>query len=423
MIRFPVLSPFKFYRAGLRTDGINFSNPDNIEWQYRDQSGVYAVPFCQPVQLIWHDFTSGLDFQVYVDDTAYDYELESEAGILIDLSTEELLAHGDNMYKRVFYDLATDTMIEDGRYRVKISSGEEVWFSEWMDVKGWGKQNVDTSVFTQTDLVFDHCVPFEYGHFENDFGAIFADDYKFKMLIPIRMYKPLTKMEKNVYKDDPGVMTTLRSVPTRAYEFETMPVPAWFAEKLQLAFGCSDLTLNKMEINAEAIPENEIVSTSDLFTVRGEVALTKYNEDYFNEDMNKEVAGVELLTAWTDTDFDTFTDSGKNISSAIHITGADAIARSNNFWLETDEDQRIIYALTYNLVNSGRAMPEAQIYTDDYEGEGYLGSDDVKLNSGNDVILFSFQFSDDPIEYARVLLSAPANSNFSIIPSLKKVIL
>ena len=421
MIRFPVLQPFKFYRAGLRTDGLNFSNPDNIEWNLRDQSGVYSIPFFQPVQLIWNDLTTGLDLQVYVDTTAYDYELESEAGALIDLATSELLAHGSNMYKRVYYDLATSDMIADGLYRIKISAGEEVWYSEWLDVKGWGV--VSNDAYVQTNLTFDHCVPFEYGHFENNYGAIFADDYKFKMMIPLRLYKPLAKAEKNVYRDDPGVMTTLQSVPTRAYEFETLPVPAWFAEKMQMGFNCSNLTLNKMSINAEAIPESEIVSASDLFNVRGEVVLSTFNSDYFAEEGIAEVEGDEEITGWYDADFSTFSDSGKNISSAINSSQYTAWALSNNIYEVGDREKRILYVLAYNLVNSGRVLPQFSIYMDDTEQTGYDSSDNVNANPGNNIILFTFNFSDDPIEEGFLKVRAPSGTNFSLIPSLKKIIL
>ena len=416
MIRFPVLQPFKFYRAGLRTDGINFSNPDNIEWNLRDQSGVYSVPFFQPVQLIWNDFTTGLDFQVYVDVTPYDYELESESGALIDLETEELLAHGANMYIRVFYDIGSSPMIPDGIYRIKISSGEEVWYSEWLDVKGWG---IDKGVFgyLQQNLTFNHCVPFEFGHFENNYGAFFADGYKFKMMVPLRLYKPLTKAEKNVYRDDPGVMTTLQSVPTRAYEFETLPVPAWFAEKMQMAFNCSNLTLNKIAVNAEAIPESEIVSSSDLFSVRGEVVLSGFNSDYFAENSDIELSGVEQITEWVNTNFTSFTAAGKNITSAINTDQAVANAVSNDLLSLNDTPGRLVFVLKCQLDKVTSKVPYFYIDTEDS-----FSPLSAPLNSGMNTLLFSFNFSAET-GYINAGIIGYIGSNFSLIPSIKKIIL
>jgi hypothetical protein len=141
----------------------------------------------------------------------------------------------------------------------------------------------ESNIFDIQDA-FDDCYTFEAWNFENDFGVIFTNstptNWYLKLMIPYRMYQPKTKIKKDVYMNDKGSDTTLRTVLNRVYEFESLPVPLWFAELFQMATGLSYTYLNGVAVNFEDLPEAALIQDSNLCVIKGNVLLTDFNDKY-----------------------------------------------------------------------------------------------------------------------------------------------
>lgn len=121
-------------------------------------------------------------------------------------------------------------------------------------------------------------------NFENDFGNIWINatptTWYLKLVVPFNMYIPKTKIKKEVYATDSGALTTLRSTINRVYELETMPIPLWFAELIQMATGLSTIYVNDLAANFEDTPEIEPIQQSNLCILRGDCVLTGFNDYY-----------------------------------------------------------------------------------------------------------------------------------------------
>lgn len=341
-IGIPVLTPFKFYPASSTTgDGVNFQNIDNTELFSQDWEGIYPKRFIQPVPRYWYDLSPGIDFQVQLDTAVLSFANFKAAvidlnGVIVKaLTTVDFITiSGTTKQIRVYMD---EVNIDDGCYRIKLyeDGGDDIYYSEIISL-------ADTHEDTY---------PFDFSNFENAFGMIFtgtSDTWKGKMLIPLRMYKPLPEDEREVYTNDPGEIVTLRSVPKRIYQLESFPVSTWFAEKFKLMFSCSDLTLNKSVVNTEETPEIEIIQETDLIQIVGEVALNEFVDEYLQDDQLDEE--TELLTSWeadgaTVGDWSDFTPSGKNITEANYEEAGIATAFTNNFNVVANTWYKIVFNL------------------------------------------------------------------------------
>ena len=257
---------------------------------------------------------------------------------------------------------------------------------------------------------FDGCFPLEYSNFENDFGMIFlngsSDTWRGKILIPFRMFKPMTTEERNVYQNDNGEMTTLRSVPRRLYEIESFPVATWYAEKIKLIFSCSALTLNKLSVNTED-SSIDIVSQSDLMEIKGEVQLNEFT-DFMQVDALDST--TELITGWTPVDFDAFTASGKDITNA-ETEGIDAVATSNTIAVVDGTD----YLIEFNITGNGDAnsTPLLTVDADNYDLNIVIGETNstyvlYKATSTGNITL-------------KITTIVTENTFFSAICSMKKI--
>lgn len=132
---------------------------------------------------------------------------------------------------------------------------------------------------------FDDCYAFVASNFENDFGVCWINTsgpttWYLKMMLPSRMYVPKVKIKKDVYATDSGAMSTLRSVMNRGYEVESMPIPMWYAELIQLMTACSTMYLNDLQINFEETPAITPVQDSDLCVLKGDAVLVGFNDYY-----------------------------------------------------------------------------------------------------------------------------------------------
>lgn len=132
----------------------------------------------------------------------------------------------------------------------------------------------------------EECYPVTFDNFENDFGWLFdvtTTDYPGMITIPLQVYKPANEMEKEVYEDDPGIVTTLRSTPKRIQEFETYPIPMWFAEKILLICNCSALTISGVDIEVTEQPEITPVDGTNLCSVKGKMRIKNFSNDFLQE--------------------------------------------------------------------------------------------------------------------------------------------
>jgi hypothetical protein len=348
-VSIPVLTPYKFNPISPTIgNGVNFQNTDNTPQPEQEWEGVYHNGFVQPVPRFWNDYTPGLDFEIYLDTSILSIaNLKSDLVDLNDNVVQSLTI--DTIFSfsatekqmRIYADKLLG--VADGCYQIKIyeNGGDDMYLSE---------------VIRLAETI-DDCYPLEYSNFENDFGVIFdgaPDDWTGKILIPLRLFKPEPQDEREIYQNDGGGLTTLRSVPKRVLELQSFPVPTWYAEKVKMIFNCSDLILNKYEVNTEETPEVEIIGESDKMEIVGPVQLNGFSEDYFYDDNLNTV--TELLTSWTDVGWDTFNDTGKDIDEAeaqlvVATATSNNIAVTSNNW----------YLLKFDITSFSDATPTLTI--------------------------------------------------------------
>jgi hypothetical protein len=353
-IGIPVITPFKFYPVS-RTlgNGVNFQNVDNTERDQQDWEGVYPNKFVQPVPRYWNDYSYGIDFQIILDTTVLPFAnfsaelVDTNGDKVIDLVSVDFFTNGDTKTVRVY---AENMNFDDGCYRISLlSSSTEVYYSEYINIQ-------DTHV---------DCYPFEYSNFENDFGLIFENasnvTWSGKILVPMRIYEPIPREEKESYINDPGEVVTLRSVPQRYYKIETYAVATWFAELFKMAFNCSELILNKSNVNTEENPELELIPQSDLIQIEGDIALNDFVDQYIQEENIDTL--TELLSSWTPSgSWTTFVTNGKDITLALYEAAGTGTCSSNSVSLTEDQYYLIVLDITGTMNNGGLT-----IGTDNYD--------------------------------------------------------
>jgi len=231
------------------------------------------------------------------------------------------------------------------------------------------------------------------------------------------MWEPVTSAEREIYTDDSGNVVTLRSIPQRKYRFETLPIPSYFAEKLQLLFSCSDITMNKMQVNADELPEIEIISETNLCVVTGEVSLKEFNDDYYQ---NEEIQTVsEQLTSWTAESNVVLLDAeGKEILAWFHDDEASSDFRvnSNTFNLSENDQLNIIFNIKnyndgYVRMNDQRILMSHDFISLD---DDYINSDNIELEIWDDTASeekASFELTHG-LNY--VTYTAPGDSSYRI---------
>ena len=309
VVRQPVLSPIRFHDPSLEFDNeTNFQNPDNRLSTGYDWEGVNEVPYHLPIPKQWPDYQPGIDFM-----------MNQISGSSAPLFYAKLYDSDDNEYKdlyvnywatltvgslyqfHVFLDGVSGSGIEDGYYTVKIfqiSDDELLLESEALLIAEW----------------FIDTIPFEFWNFENDFGIYWAEDstkFTGRIMVPIRLFDPSPTFEKEQYKDDPGTLTTLRTVPQRVFNFDSHPIPVHLAELIQLGFGCSELYLDRIKINSEDVPEAEIYEGTNLKYLTGQATFIDFNDDYIREVVDTEQEDQSI--DWDTDTYDVATITGNSI--------------------------------------------------------------------------------------------------------------
>jgi hypothetical protein len=234
------------------------------------------MPFAQPIPKQWPDGQPGFDFMLDTDalgNTFYAKLYDADNADYADLNVVAWKANDFGYQWRVWLDGESGSGVEDGYYTIKIfdtSDDSLLLESEPLIVGDW----------------FEDYVPFEYSNFENDFGIVFDNGstlWTGRMLLPVRIYDPGPQFEKTTYKNDPGQLVTLRTIPQRIFNFDSLPIPAWLAEKIILAFSCSILYLDRIKINSEENPEADLIDGSNLKTLTGQAAFVGFNDNYYAE--------------------------------------------------------------------------------------------------------------------------------------------
>lgn len=395
-VSIPVLTPFKFYPASRTIDnGINFQNIDNTELREQDWEGVYPKNFMQPVPRFWHDLSPGIDFQVNLETSTLAFASFKASIIDLDGATVEALTTVDfftisGTLKKIRIYADSFPSVADGCYRIKLfeQGGDDIYYSEIINL-------ADTH---------EDCYPFEFSNFENDFGLIFENAssvaWSGKMLIPLRLYEPLTEEEKEVYNNDVGELTTLRTIPKRVYQLTTYALPTWFAEKLKMTFGCSDLELNKVAVNTEAGLSIDTVNETDRVEVSGAIVLNDFTDEYIQEDALDST--TELITSWTDDgNWDVFNSTGKDIDLAQCTVFASAL--SNNISVVSGT----WYLLDFET-DSGDDLEDTELLVD---------GDTFSMLPGRNVFLYQASSTGT----INVTIETQANSDFECDCSMKKI--
>lgn len=348
-ISIPVLTPFKFYPASVTTgDGVNFQNVDNTELHNQDWEGVYPNRFVQPVPRFWNDYSPGIDFQILNDsvqehnDTTCDL-VDLYGNVMFTLIKESFMTLGTQIQTRFYAD---EFHIDDGCYILVL---------KFQDVPIFNSEVINIAD-THEDTY-----PLEYSNFENDFGLIFtngsAETWTGKILIPMRMFRPATEEEREVYNNDVGELTTLRAIPKRIYIIESLPVSNWFAEQVKLMFDCSDLLLNKSVVNSESGVQIDPLNETDKMEITGNIQLNDFTEGYLQEENIDTV--TELITGWTPVNWDTFDASGKDIREA---EADEVVATMTSNSIAVTEDQWYLIQLV--LLSYKDSTPDFDIGAD-----------------------------------------------------------
>lgn len=94
---------------------------------------------------------------------------------------------------------------------------------------------------------------------------------------------------------------------------------------------------------------------------------------------------ANLITAWINGTYDTFTSTTVTITSAINIGPSSAVALSNEFSIKAGQYVRIVFDLT---LNSGTA-PNLNLW-DDSGGGSAVSDTEVSASGANAIVLFAF---------------------------------
>ena len=335
IVQQPILNPIRFHDPSMEFDNeTNFQNPDNRVSTGYDWENVKPVPYALPIPKQWPDGQPGIDFML----TLIDGSAASDIYVkLYDANDAEYLdLHVDLWYLiagapatpvvRVWLNGNTGSGVEDGYYTIKIfqtSDDEFLLESEALLIADWF---VDT-------------IPFEYWNFENDFGIYFdnGNDLLFtgRLMVPIRLYDPVPQFEKTTYKNDPGILTTLRTIPQRIYNFDSHPIPVHLAELIQMGFACSDLYLDRIKINVEEIPDAENYEGTNLKYLSGQATFVDFNSNYWREKVETVQEGQSI--DWNSDTYGAATITGNSIAvNTPSVSGTDSAESDTITYSEGD---------------------------------------------------------------------------------------
>jgi len=285
-----------------------FQNPDNRLSTDYDWENVKPFPYALPIPKVWPDGQPGIDFML---NAVHNSSTETFYAKLYDSNDEDYadlyvnywatITAGSLYQHHVWMDGETGAGIEDGYYTIKIFATDDdelLLESEMLLIAEW----------------FADTIPIEVWNFENDFGIKWHKTetlYTLRMMVPIRMYDPIPQFEKETYKNDPGILTTLRTIPQRVFNFDSHPIPVHVAERIQMALGCSETYLDRIKINVEEIPDAELYEGSNLKYLSGQATLVDFNEDYQAERVVTEQTDQSI--DWDTDTYDTATITGNSI--------------------------------------------------------------------------------------------------------------
>lgn len=317
----PLLSPIRFHDPSLEFDNeTTFQNPDNRLSTSYDWENINNVPYHLPIPKVWPDGQPGIDFMVILKKPGdvsgikadlYDDNDEFYISCHIDLWDLIAGSPASEIY-RIWLNGNDNTGVEDGFYTIKIISDD-----------------VDETVMMESEALliadwFIDCIPFEFWNFENDFGINWDNGtqmFSSRIMAPIRLYDPIPEFEKEMYKDDPGVLTTLRTIPQRAFNFDSHPLPVHVIELIQLGFGCSTLYLDRIKINSEENPEAELYEGTNLKYLTGKATFVDFNDSYYRERVQTELDEVAGI-GWNSSSYSGTTIVGNVAEVNMPDTGA-----------------------------------------------------------------------------------------------------
>ncbi len=288
ILKIPLLSPIRFYNPNLAFDNdTTFQNPDNRVSTGYNWEGVKEIQYALPIPKQWPDYLPGIDFVVNLTSGLFYAQLFDFDNVLVkDLYVEAWEPVGSDIQYRVWLDGESGSGITNGFYTIKLfdNSDDSLLFeSEALSIADW----------------FEDAIPFEFWNFENDFGIVWDNGitmFTGRVMVPIRLYDPAPEFEKEIYQDDPGTLTTLRTIPQRVFNFDSLLMPVHVAELIQMAFANSELYLDRIKINSEETPESEIVEGSNLKQLSGKATFVDFNSEYMRE--NVETSLVDENVDW-----------------------------------------------------------------------------------------------------------------------------
>ena len=304
VIKRPLLSPIRFYPKLTFGSAVTFQNPDNRVSTGYNWEGVNSMQYYLPIPKQWADGQYGIDCLVNTAGAGTFYaRLYDEDDVLyISLNVDKWQDFSVGAQWRVYLDCSG---VDTGVYTIKLfdTAGDALL--------------VESEALYIADQFVDY-IPFEFWNFENDFGLVFDNGstrWTSRFMVPVRMFDPAPKSEKEMYMDDPGTLQTLRSTMQRVYNIDSLPIPVHVAEILIAAFDCSELYLNRIKVNSEDNPEAEPIEGSNLKILTGNVTFVDFNTDYVAEDVETEQDDQDI--DWASDDFPTsvITDNSIAINS------------------------------------------------------------------------------------------------------------
>lgn len=304
-IKRPLLSPIRFYDPNLSFgSSTTFQNPDNRVSHGYNWEGVAPIPYALPIPKQWPDYQPGIDFLITIvtaDGTFYAKLYDEDDADYKDLYVDSWKIVGTDTHYRVWLDGVSGTGISDGYYTIKL-------FATSGDALLYESEPLYIGAF------FDDMIPFEFWNFESDFGIVWDNGtvkFTARMMVPVRIYDPGPTFEKEMYKNDPGVLTTLRTIPQRVFNFDSHAVPAHIAELFSMAFANSELYLDRIKINSEEAPEAELIEGSHLKQITGQATFVDFNNEYMRE--NVETALNDENIDWASDTYPTAIITGNSI--------------------------------------------------------------------------------------------------------------
>lgn len=306
LLKQPVLSPIRFYDPNLSFGSFTtFQHPDNRVTHGYNWEGVHPFPYALPIPKQWPDGQPGIDFLINsgaIFDNFYAKLYDEDDADFADLIVDTWSAIDSGIQWRVWLDGLSGDGVDDGMYTIKLFDTTDdalLLESEPLIIAPW----------------FDDMIPFEFSNFENDFGMVFDNAstlWTGRMMMPVRIYDPRPTFEKETYKNDPGILTTLRTIPQREFNFDTLVLPGHRAETFQLAFSCSELYLDRIKIDSEELPEGEVIEGSNMKQLSGTATFVDFNNDYVREVV--ETSQVDQNIDWASETYPTAVITGNEVA-------------------------------------------------------------------------------------------------------------